>query len=209
MSSVHSSRRVQSHSPFGVILERYLKLVPGGICVAFVDEEGEAVDFAGQGDEFDIKVSAAQWFAACSPLLQGSLGAPRSIMIEAHRCSYLVRYLFGGYALVTMLDRSVAFHVSERAQRFCHRELRREAGYDDELDRERPWWPAKVRPTLRRSARPREIFIGDSWLSVQVLGAVVGLPRGECGYRVSLQDGSERTLVREPLGRWWTDERTD
>ena len=63
------------------------------------------------------------------------------------------------------------------------------------------WW--KPSPADRR--RPRRVFLGGTWEDLEVMGAVVGLGRGERGYRVRTSSGEELTLVRERLGRWYAD----
>ena len=44
---------------------------------------------------------------------------------------------------------------------------------------------------------------------VEVLGAVMGLPERERGFRVRLATGKEITLVREAGHHWYADERID
>ena len=53
------SERVQLVTPFTRILEQLVNACPGALGAAFVDAEGETVDYAGVIDSFTIKVAAA------------------------------------------------------------------------------------------------------------------------------------------------------
>ena len=55
-------------------------------------------------------------------------------------------------------------------------------------------------------ARGRPVRVGEGRVSVEVLGAVMGLGVRERGFRVRTHDGTELTLVREPRERWYADE---
>jgi hypothetical protein len=46
-------------TPFRQLLEDYLQRLPGSDAVALVDGEGEAVDQAGNADDFDVRIFAA------------------------------------------------------------------------------------------------------------------------------------------------------
>lgn len=198
--------RTAERSPFSVVLERLVHQVPGCHSASFVDQEGEAVDVAGYGTEFQAKVVGAY----CNVLVSDAapLGTLRDLVINAHRRSYLIRCLPEGYVLALELSRGAAPHVSERALAECALALASEAGFD--LPR-RPvrWHAAEVLPRGNRKVRPSQIRARDQWHSLQILGTIVGLKSGERGYRVRVATGSEVTLVREPLGRWWTDDRIE
>jgi hypothetical protein len=68
------------------------------------------------------------------------------------------------------------------------------------------WTPVVVQQDAR--ARPRSLALSDRETPqlVDVLGAVVGLSKGERGFRVRLSGGGETTVVQEPGGSWYTDE---
>ena len=86
----------------------------------------------------------------------------------------------------------------------CIHSLSREAGF--EVDSMPGWHPVEVllagSPT---HPKPRRVRGESDWLDLEVLGAVMGLPSHEQGFRVRLQNGHEVTLLCEPLGRWWSD----
>jgi hypothetical protein len=198
--------RTAERSPFSVVLERLVHQVPGCLSASFVDQEGEAVDVAGYGTEFQAKVVGAY----CNVLVSDAapLGHLRDLVISARRRSYLIRCLPEGYVLALELARGAAPHVSERALGECTLALASEAGFEVP-PRPVRWHAAEVRPRGNRKTRPQEIRAKDAWHSLQVLGSIVGVKRGERGYRVRVATGAEVTLVREPLGRWWTDDRIE
>jgi hypothetical protein len=198
--------RTQAPSEFSRILDRALHSISGCRALAFVDAEGEAVEVAGFGEEFDIKVAGAQWSITLQDFRALPIGEIRDVMICAERSSYLVRSLPEGYSLVCVLVPKAAFHVSERALGRCLFELSREAGFESAVRKPR-WHPVEVVPCGKRTARPRRLRGEAGWYDLQVLGAIVGLTRRERGYRVRLENGAEVSLVREPLGMWWSDEQ--
>jgi hypothetical protein len=80
--------RLQSKTGFTAILETLVKALPGGVGVALVDAEGEAVDYAGDRiDPFDVKVTAAQWRILLPKGARrgGSSSAPRNILTLSMR----------------------------------------------------------------------------------------------------------------------------
>lgn len=198
-----------AESAFAKILERLVWAAPGSLAAIFVDVDGECVDLAGRGSEFDLKVAAAHWRILLHEASQlPGYEKTRQLIVEAHRQSYLIRPLPEGYALVVILrPRGTVFRVSERALLECEYALLREAGF--KAPTHKPWSSVEVLPRGSRRVRPELARGRSDWLSVQVLGVLMGLERGEQGYRVRLGNGAEMTLVREPLGRWWADESID
>jgi hypothetical protein len=113
-----------------------------------------------------------------------------------------------GYALALLLRPRSGFTISMRALRACTRALTVEAGWTAPRGTaERAWFPVMVeadrrgRP-VRVWARGRE----DDPVTVEVLGALMGLAVRERGFRVRTGDGRELTLVCEPRRRWYADE---
>ena len=198
--------RTGGETAFSRILDRLVHQVPGCHAVGFVDAEGEAVDVAGYGLEFDIKVASAY----CNVILSDALpiGGVRDAIICAGRRSYFIRSLPEGYVLVMMLSRDAAMHVSERALGECALALATEAGFDLPPKPVR-WHAIEVFPRGNRARRPQRVRGGGDWLALAILGSVRGLSPGEHGYRVRVGSGAEVTLVREPLGRWWSDDRIE
>jgi hypothetical protein len=66
-----------------------------------------------------------------------------------------------------------------------------------------------VEPEPHDRARPARVRVAERWQPIEVMGAVVGLAHREKGFRVRLPNGAEMLLVREPLDRWFTDERPE
>jgi hypothetical protein len=200
--------RAQGSNVFTALLQDLQGVCPGCRAVAFVDPEGEAVDYAGRGDEFDIKVAAAHWRIVLEEAQALPQGAARRAIVTCARRSYVIERLPEGYALVLICARRAAFQVSERALGACIRGLCHEAGFQIE----RPiatWVPVEVYPRHPRRRRPEWAHVDGAWQSVEVLGVLMGLRPSERGYRVRLAGGAEVTLVREPLGHWWMDDELD
>jgi hypothetical protein len=201
--------RSQDQSPFGEILCRLLDLAPGISSAVLVDAEGEAVDYAGVLPEFDAKVAAAYFrivLDEASVCLSSTLGPPQHVIVRARKRSFLVRSLPDGYALVIILKRN-AFGISFRAIDISERELCKEAGWTMPPSRAPSWYPVEIETTPDRR-RPSRMRTNAAWEGIEVLGSVVGLGR-EKGYRCRLRSGAELTLVREPAGMWYADERID
>lgn len=195
-------------TPFTSILAELLERVPGAYAAVLVDGEGETVDYAGRGDPFEMRVAAAHG----QLLFQGvarfdKIGEARWVVVRGGRKSVAVTALPDGYALVLVLRPRAAFTISSRALAVCVRALSDEAGWmDQERDLGfdvRPWFAVTVETDGR--GRPASVSANVS-VNVEVLGAVMGLPVRERGYRVRTADGTELTLVREASERWYADE---
>lgn len=205
------SERVQLVTPFTRILEQLVNACPGALGAAFVDAEGETVDYAGVIDSFTIKVAAAHLRIllheiAGLPALGGTTA--RDLMLRGHRRTFFIRAVSEGYAVVLLLCRG-ACSVSERALQVAERRLTMEASLPPRKARrdQTVWYPADVETSARDRRRPQAVRLGTSWETLDtVLGAVAGLPRREVGYRVRLRSGAELTLIREPGAHWYTDE---
>lgn len=212
MSRRRSARvaRDQEPSAFSEILERLCqKTAARG--VAFVDIEGETVDYAGVIAPFAIKVTAAEWRLILQYLGQSTLPAwvdTHEFVVRAEKRSYLLYKLGDGYALVLELPR-LCFSVSERALVEAGEALCAEAGLDTP-----PWCrradrfrSAQVRASTEDARRPSALWLDEGWRELSVLGryAETGFRSGEIGYRVRLEDGNELTLIREPLGHWYVE----
>ncbi|MBS2020642.1 MAG: hypothetical protein JST00_47750 [Deltaproteobacteria bacterium] len=194
-------------SPFATILGQLLERLPGAYACSLVDQEGETVDYAGLGDPFDTKIAAAHVRILMQQLEElRVLGTPRSIVIRGSTRSIVGRALPEGYALVVILRKRAGFTRSDRAYDACTHALALEAGWATTSGAPKLIWHP-VRVELDRRGRPRVVSSPDRSVDVaNVLGAVVGLPRREKGFRVRLSTGSEITLVREPGNSWFSDD---
>jgi hypothetical protein len=197
--------RDTDETPFTAILALLLTRIPGAYGAALVDGEGETVDYSGTSDPFDLRIAAAH----VQLLLQavgrvGAFGEPRFIVVRGTEKSILMRALPEGYALSILLRRRAGFSdlASRRALSACERLLAKEAGWTVP----KPSWAAVE---VLDDSRGRPITLGARRLHVEVMGALVGLPRGERGFRVRTNEGDELTVVREPNGVWYADEDVD
>lgn len=201
-----SHPRDQAPSPFAEIL-RDLCARTGSDCAVLVDDEGEAVDYWGSDDPFQIRVFAAELaIIQAGARTRARLGFVQEIFVRARRRSFVIRALPEGYALALRLPRRAA-SVSERALLSAVRMLSAEAGFEGPLSCRTG--PTSCRPVgvEERGARPHSVLQGDLNMGVDVLGRVrIPESRRERGFRVRLENGEEGTLVREPLGRWYLDD---
>jgi hypothetical protein len=189
-------------TPFAAILVRLLSRVPGAYAAALVDVEGESVDYAGVADAFDIRVAAAHARILLAEIDRlEKLGVARSLVIRGAKKTIVARALLEGYALVVLLRRGAGFTASSRAFAACERELAAEAGWKLRQRADDVWYPVDVEAD--RLGRPRRVGA----TAVRVLGALVGLPPREHGFRVRTEDGNEINLVREARNCWYADER--
>lgn len=203
-------RRDQATSTFSAVLLRLCDAA-GAVGAALVDGEGETVDYAGAIDPFDIKVTAAEWVIVLGLVRQSRspvLRATDEVAIRAAKKSFLLKSLADGYALVVALP-SHAFGISRRGLSEAVRELCDEAGLappkstHDDRDH---WRRVEVMAVAADPRRPSAVWVGGAWAPVEILGRLtLGLGSREVGYRARLPTGAEITLVREPLGRWYSD----
>lgn len=198
--------RDQEPSTFTRILEALLLRVPGSVAAALVDSEGETVDYAGFLDTFELKIAAAHWQIAMREIREaGPIGSSvGQVVVRARVRSFVVRPIHQAYTLVVVMHPRAAFSVSERALQEAQRDLCVEAGFA--VPRAPRWYAVDVLTSARDRRRPDFVQIGPRWEPVEVMGAVVGLPPRERGFRVRLPTGIELLLVRERTGRWWADE---
>lgn len=202
----------QTHETgFSLILDRLVKQVAGCHAAAFVDDEGEAIDIAGHGTHFDICVVGAHMRILLDESRSAGLGPVRQIAINGFHRSFVARTLLENCALTLLLAPRAALSVSSRAIDVAAFALEREAGFRSN-DENPSWFPIDVAPANRPSrartipVRPVSRSQTPPWRELEIIGQLVGLRRGERGYRVRLDNGMELMLVREPLGAWWADE---
>ena len=87
----------------------------------------------------------------------------------------------------------------------CERALAMEAGWP--IAPKTPVWVA-VQVDVDRRRRPTLVRTASTSAELEVLGALMGLRKGERGFRVRLAPlGHEVNLVHEAGGGWYVDER--
>jgi hypothetical protein len=204
-------KRDQHESAFAAILSKLVSRIPGARGAALVDSEGETVDYAGRAKPFDMRLAAAHWRLvldeACA--LRGLPGV-RSMAVRAAKASYLVQALPDGYALVVVMVRSAGFSGWQRAVAACAHALGEEAGWTGAAELPPKWFPVTVLRDERR--RPAAVREGGRLHPLEILGTLqAGLqtwlgPR-ERAWRIRFENGLEATLVREPGGACYLDEK--
>jgi hypothetical protein len=201
-------RRDQAPSSFAPTLGR-LCTSTGVVGAVLVDSDGEAVDYAGRVDSFEIRVAAAEWRIILARLARSPHGPWREIrqmMLRGVNKSFGAVLLPEGYALIfQLLPR--CFRVSPRALSEAVREICENAGLAVPGASSAQWRRVQVNESPAPQRRPTSVWVNRKWLPVEVLGRWVGseLLPNEIGYRVRLLGGEEITLVREPLAQWFAD----
>ncbi|MFO0550815.1 MAG: roadblock/LC7 domain-containing protein [Polyangiaceae bacterium] len=202
--------RDQVESPFHHLLAEFLRSVPFARGAAIVDFEGETVDYAGTLDPFELRVAAAT-FQLLLADLRGSrhFNNVEQVASRMGRAGYLVRVLDPSYSLLVVLRKLGTFEVSTRILVELESRILHEAG----LPTRRPpaWYHVEVevpeharKPTRLRP--PQWSQQTDPWVSLEVLGTLVGSKEGERVYRVRLASGAECNLLREATRLWFVDE---
>jgi hypothetical protein len=199
--------REQDWSTFAQILQNLIEATPGALGAVLVDSLGEAVDYAGVIEPFEVKVAGAHLqleFRKTCEGLGAAFGAVRQITVRAGQRSFVARDLIEGYMVVVVMGRCAGFGISRRAIAQAEHDLRAEAGWTAPKNEER-WVHARVEASPENRRRPKRVYLVDAWHDVQVIGSVMGLAKGERGYRVRTESGAEITLIRERLGKWFAD----
>lgn len=200
------SVRDQEASAFSHILVELCRAT-GARCAALVDQEGETVDYGGEGDPFDIRILAAEWRLAFARAEHTSkLGAVSEMMIRARDKSFLIVAFPLGYALVVQMARR-STGLSLRALNQARRELYKEAGFSAD-GHDEVWLRVRVKEEPGVTRRPLAVSVEAESQYVTVLGRLKSAVKSERGFRIRLGSGEERTLVREPFGHWYLEQET-
>ncbi len=224
------SARDQVESAFSAILSALVEAVPLAAGAALVDAEGETVDYAGYLDPFDLKVAAAHFGVVLHDIRSfRPMKEVKEIRVRAKKRAYLLRVLDSDYSLILVLHKYSGFSVSRRALRETESRLCIEAGLE-QTDLDPIWYRVEVETALGRPLRLRapsqyaelklpvsarapstirpltEMRDPLTWVDVEVIGALMGTPSKERGFRVRLANGAEMTLIREPNRLWFVDE---
>jgi hypothetical protein len=194
-------------SSFQQILSDLVGRIPGAYAASLVDSQGESVDYAGSVTPFDVRLAAAHWRIVLDDISRSSFGQVRLLVVRGASRSFMACTLPDEYALVVLLRRRAGFASATRALGVCVRALHIEAQWP--LQRASGgWFPVLVSCDARR--RPNRVSgAAGTPHAVEVIGALVGLPRRDRGFRVRLDSGKEVTLVREPGDFWYADEPVD
>lgn len=211
-----SPERDQAASSFALILEQLLDAVPFVRGACLFDSEGETVDYAGELEPFDMKITAATFQIVIAELRDcARLSITHELCISTPKAGYVIRILDESYSLLLIVRPLGTFAVSKRVLEETEARVLDEAGMP--ITRVPEWYRVEVEaaPRVGRPRRVRPIApIGADnqdppWLDVDVLGAVVGLRSREKGFRIRLNSGLEVTLLRESRHLWFVDERID
>lgn len=204
-----ASDRDQTASAFNAALAQLCQSLPA-VAAALVDAEGETVDYAGSLSPFEIRVAAAEWRLVLEQAIRCRHlvgGVPHKLFIRSRRASFCALPMPDGYALVLRLANG-SFSVSDRAFSVPVRNLCEEAGWPLPPEYMGPMWTrVGVREGRDDAHRPDALEYEGQWQPVEVLGRYHGpdLHSRELGFRVRMRNGLETTLVRERLGRWFSD----
>jgi predicted regulator of Ras-like GTPase activity (Roadblock/LC7/MglB family) len=205
--------RDQAESEFTGILRRLADGAPEFLAAAFVDVEGECIDYVSRIDPYDAKVTAAHMHMVLGSL-SGSrdklgLGEPFALEISADEREIWVQRVSGDYVLVVVL--APGFDRSElRAAIACaNTEFRAAVGLD------MPQWEGsgrrlsvRVRAATGWTYAPQTFSLAGAQITISdVLGRwteSTGLRGDElvC-FRVRTDAGQELTLVHDPEGNGW------
>jgi predicted regulator of Ras-like GTPase activity (Roadblock/LC7/MglB family) len=196
--------RDQRETAFTVILADLVRRVPGAHAAALVDRDGETVDYAGDDAPYETRIAAAHWRIALeSARGQAFLADVRSLVIRAHRASFIVHALPQGYALLVRLVRGAGFRGWQRAVPACARRIGREAGWPEAAGV--AWFDVDV--SCDAEGRPCAVVCAGTPERVEVIGRHRRDPtRPEQAWRVRLTSGVEATFVCESQRFWYTDE---
>jgi hypothetical protein len=196
--------RDQRESAFTGILADLVQRVPGARDAALVDGDGETVDYAGAGAPYDTRVAAAHWRLVLDSVRAQALFADvRSLVVRAHRASFIVHALPEGYALLVRLGRGAGFRGWQRALPACARRIAREAGWLDVSGAS--WFDVNVSCDV--AGRPFALACDGEREDLEVIGkhrTERAVP--EQAWRVRLSSGAEATLVCESRRFWYMDE---
>ena len=205
---VAGEQRDQHESAFCEILSKFVARLPGARGAALVDSEGETVDYAGRAKAFDVRVAAAHWRIVLDEAREKpAISDVRSIAVRAARTSYLVQALPDGYALVVVMMRSAGFSGWQRAVASCAHALGEEAGWKaDASEMPARWFPVTVLRDEKR--RPAAVRADGRLHPLEILGTLQeGISGRERAWRIRFESGLEATLVREPGGACYLDEK--
>lgn len=133
MSEDRPSQLVRDQLPtvFAGVLRRLVRAVPGAIAACFCDLEGEAIDYWGELDMFEIKVAGAQLAGMHEDLrrrLGPFLGSAPIVQLRSERGSYLYVPVSDDYYVVALGSAYASWWEAMEDVSRARMELRVEAG---------------------------------------------------------------------------------
>jgi hypothetical protein len=209
----HEAPRDQAESAFTPILRRLWEQLPALLAAAFVDVEGECIDYVSRVEPYEAKVSAAHLHMLVEALAPswGRLGngAAIGLEIECSAREACVRRVTDDYMLVVVLTTGTEPVRREGAIAVACAEFRKEVGLAP------PAWEAanrrlsvRVRPATGWNYAPQVFSDGEVRVTItDVIGRWTE-PGGSHGeelvcFRVRTAEGQELTLVHDPDGAGW------
>jgi len=212
-SWAREAARDQAESGFTEIMRRLLYRATGLLAVAFVDGNGECVDYCSALDPFEAKVAGAQLIITMTELTERMhrLDAGLSFMLTVHGKDrdLVVRRVSEEYLLVLVTKPKTLTRRLTGAIEHAVIELRREAGIDPPS-----WEPVldSVRVEVRRAVgwpyAPAAFFVGETGARMgitDVMGRWMegsGIQSRVC-FRVRTDDGEELTLIHDRAHDRW------
>lgn len=208
--------RDQAESAFTDILRRLLYRATGLLAVAFVDGEGECVDYCSALDPYEAKVAGAQLMVTMSELSErmARLRAGVAYMVTVHGSErdIVVRRVSEEYLLVVVTKPRALTRRLTGGIEHAVTELRREAGIDAPR-----WEPVldsvrvEVRSAVGWPYAPAAFFgeAGERIGIADVLGRWMegsGAGARIC-FRVRTDPGEELTLVHDRAHDRWERQR--
>jgi len=205
--ALNEALRDQLETTFTPMLRRAYEATPAALAFAFVDQEGECIDYVSAIDPFETKLAAAHAFVLLDALYgqQARLRMlnPFAIEISTESRSLWARRMCADYVAVAVVTPDADRTQLEATLTDLSRQFRGEAGI------ETPSWDAvqgievMVRSAVGWAYAPAEFNEGGLRVAVSdVLGrwtepGGVGGDEVVC-FRVRTQEGQELTLVHDP-----------
>jgi predicted regulator of Ras-like GTPase activity (Roadblock/LC7/MglB family) len=212
-SRQHEAPRDQAESAFTAILRRLWDQLPSLQSAAFVDVEGECIDYISRLDPFEAKVAAAHMHMLLGIVARSferlDFGRTFAIEIDAEAREFWVQRVAEDYVLVVLCTSGGDRSQRETAIVLACAEFRDEVGMQPPpWERSRRRLSVRVRPATGWTYAPETYSDGGVRVTItDVIGRWTeagGLLGDElvC-FRVRTEEGRELTLVHDPDGDGW------
>jgi hypothetical protein len=207
------AQRDQLESAFTPLLRKLWNATPSMLAAAFVDLEGECIDYVSSIDPFEAKVSAAHALVLMDGLRAArqklGLGEPVLLAVGGAARELWARRVSDEYVLVAVLISGAPGDEVRAVLTATGRELRNEVGVATP-----PWEPSprSVEVIVRSAVGWPYAPLSFSQEGVGIaISDVLGrwLESGGAGddelvcFRVRTEEGQELTLVHDPNGDGW------